>query len=395
MISEINQTPKALRIHIGVFGNTNAGKSTFINNVSGQDVALTSHVAGTTTDPVFKPMELQPVGPVVFIDTAGLDDTSELGKACIQKSLEQLEQCDAAVLVVSSVSGIDETLRKCVDKIKGQKLPLIVVENMIDGISSGRDYSEFCDIFVRSDLNDRLQAEKLQRAIITVLKDLTEDPVLTADLVKPSDTVLLIAPQDIQAPKGRLILPQVQVIRDLLDNGCMVLTVTTENLKNALDCLKTAPALVVTDSQVFGRVNEILPPEIPLTSFSLLMAKIKGDIDGFIRGAYAIDKLKNGDKALILESCAHHAMDDDIARIKIPAMLRKYTGKNLIIDNVSGQKVNINLSDYKLAIHCGGCMINRRAMIAKQKMFEDAGVPMTNFGICIAYMNGMLDRVCY
>ena len=194
MISEINQTPKALRIHIGVFGNTNAGKSTFINNVSGQDVALTSHVAGTTTDPVFKPMELQPVGPVVFIDTAGLDDTSELGKARIQKSLEQLEQCDAAVLVVSSVSGIDETLRKCVDKIKGQKLPLIVVENMIDGISSGRDYSEFCDIFVRSDLNDRLQAEKLQRAIITVLKDLTEDPVLTADLVKPSDTVLLIAP---------------------------------------------------------------------------------------------------------------------------------------------------------------------------------------------------------
>lgn len=395
MVSEINQTPKALRIHIGVFGNTNAGKSTFINNVSGQDVALTSHVAGTTTDPVFKPMELQPVGPVVFIDTAGLDDTSELGKARVQKSLEQLEQCDAAVLVVSSVSGLDEMLMKYANKIKGKKLPLIIVENMIDGVASGRNYSELCDIFVKSDLNDKLQTEKLRKAIITALKDLTEDPVLTADLVKPGDTVLLIAPQDIQAPKGRLILPQVQVIRDLLDNRCMVLTVTTENLKKSLEILKAAPDLVVTDSQVFKIVNEILPPEIPLTSFSLLMAKIKGDIKGLIRGAHTIDKLHSGDKVLIIESCAHHAMDDDIARKKIPGMLKKYTGKDLKIDIVSGNRVDIDISDYKLAIHCGGCMLNRRGMISKQKMFEDAGVPMTNFGVCIAYMNGMLDRVCY
>ena len=217
-------------------------------------------------------MELQPVGPVVFIDTAGLDDTSELGKARVQKSLEQLEQCDAAVLVVSSVSGLDEMLMKYANKIKGKKLPLIIVENMIDGVASGRNYSELCDIFVKSDLNDKLQTEKLRKAIITALKDLTEDPVLTADLVKPGDTVLLIAPQDIQAPKGRLILPQVQVIRDLLDNRCMVLTVTTENLKKSLEILKAAPDLVVTDSQVFKIVIEILPPEIPLTSFSLLMA---------------------------------------------------------------------------------------------------------------------------
>lgn len=395
MISEINQTPKSLRIHIGVFGDTNAGKSTFINAITGQNIALTSPVAGTTTDPVFKPMELLPLGPVVFIDTAGLDDKSELGEVRIKKSMEQLEHCDAAVLVVNGESINLESQKKYSDIIKSKNIPFIIVVNKIEGSESKIDFSSVCPNIVKADLSDNTQIKRIKEAIIDLLKDRIENPVLTANLVKPGNLVMLTAPQDIQAPKGRLILPEVQVTRDLLDNGCMVMTVTSDNIKNAFDNLKNPPSLVVTDSQIFKEVNEIIPKNIPLTSFSLLMAKIKGDINGMISGASAIDSLEDGDKVLILESCSHHALDDDIARIKIPRLLRKYTEKNLIIDNVSGQNVKLDISQYKLAIHCGGCMINRKAMLSKQKMFEDAGVPLTNFGVCIAYMNKMLDRVCY
>lgn len=394
MISEINQTPKALRLHIGVFGDTNAGKSTFINAVTGQNIALTSPVAGTTTDPVFKPMELLPLGPVVFIDTAGLDDKSELGKIRIQKSMEQLEICDAAVLVISSESQNVCSLKEYVDMVKSKKIPYIIVVNEINGNKLILD-SDFYENIIIADLNNKNDIDYIKEALIDLLKDKIEDPVLTADLVHPGDLVMLTAPQDIQAPKGRLILPEVQVLRDLLDNKCMVMTVTSDNIRNALNNLKNPPALVVTDSQIFKEVNEIIPKNIPLTSFSLLMAKIKGDIKSLIHGAEAIDELNDNDKVLILESCSHHAMDDDIARIKIPNLLRKYTGKNLIIDNISGQNFDINIKDYKLAVHCGGCMINRKAMLKKQRQFEDAGIPMTNFGVCIAYMNGMLKRICY
>lgn len=394
MISEINQTPKALRLHIGVFGDTNAGKSTFINAVTGQNIALTSPVAGTTTDPVFKPMELLPLGPVVFVDTAGLDDKSELGKIRIQKSMEQLEICDAAVLVISSESRNVCSLKEYVDMVKSKKIPYIIVINEINGKKLILD-SDFYENIIIADLNNKNDIDNIKEALIDLLKDKIDDPVLTADLVHPGDLVMLTAPQDIQAPKGRLILPEVQVLRDLLDNKCMVMTVTSDNIRNALNNLKNPPALVVTDSQIFKEVNEIIPKNIPLTSFSLLMAKIKGDIKSLIHGAEAIDELNDNDKVLILESCSHHAMDDDIARIKIPNLLRKYTGKNLIIDNISGQNFDINIKDYKLAVHCGGCMINRKAMLKKQRQFEDAGIPMTNFGVCIAYMNGMLKRICY
>lgn len=394
MISEINQTPKALRLHIGVFGDTNAGKSTFINAVTGQNIALTSPVAGTTTDPVFKPMELLPLGPVVFIDTAGLDDKSELGKIRIQKSMEQLEICDAAVLVISSESQNVCSLKEYVDMVKSKKIPYIIVVNEINGNKLILD-SDFYENIIIADLNNKNDIDYIKEALIDLLKDKIEDPVLTANLVHSGDLVMLTAPQDIQAPKGRLILPEVQVLRDLLDNKCMVMTVTSDNIRNALNNLKNPPALVVTDSQIFKEVNEIIPKNIPLTSFSLLMAKIKGDIKSLIHGAEAIDELNDNDKVLILESCSHHAMDDDIARIKIPNLLRKYTGKNLIIDNISGQNIDINIKEYKLAVHCGGCMINRKAMLKKQRQFEDAGIPMTNFGVCIAYMNGMLKRICY
>lgn len=393
MISEINQTPKSLRLHIGVFGDTNAGKSTFINAVTGQEVALTSTVAGTTTDPVFKPMELLPLGPVVFIDTAGLDDKSELGELRIKKTLEQLEHCDGAVLVINS-SADKASQKKYAEMIKAKKIPFIAVVNRING-KQGNDFSGLCENIIESDLISGENIAAVKESIITLLKDRTQEPPLTGDLVKPGDLVMLTAPQDIQAPKGRLILPEVQVTRDLLDNGCMVMTVTAQNIRSALNSLKKPPSLVITDSQIFRQVNEIIPDEIPLTSFSLLMAKIKGDIKELIKGARAIESLEDGSSVLILESCAHHAMDDDIARVKIPNLLRKYTGKKLNIENVSGQNINLDIKKYKLAIHCGGCMVNRKAMLSKQKMFEDMGVPMTNFGVCIAYMNKMLDRVCY
>lgn len=393
MISELDQTPKALRLHIGVFGDTNAGKSTFINAVTGQEIALTSPVAGTTTDPVFKPMELLPLGPVVFIDTAGLDDSSELGTLRVKKSVEQLSVCNGAVIVVNAESFNADKTAEYISLIKNKKIPFLIVVNEKNGKKTDISFDRIPTVY--ADLHSKDDVQKIKQALIDLLYKKEEQPQLTADLVKAGDTVLLCMPQDIQAPKGRLILPQVQVIRDLLDNKCVVISATPDNLENVLANLKNPPQLVITDSQIFGLVNKIIPENMRLTSFSVLMAKIKGDIKSFINGAKTLDNLQDGDKVLVLESCAHHAMDDDIARVKIPKLIRKYTGKNLVIDNVSGQNVSLNLSDYKLAVHCGGCMLNRKAMINKQRDFERAGVPMTNFGVCIAYINGILKRVIY
>lgn len=394
MISELNQTPKSLRIHIGVFGDTNAGKSTFINAVTGQNIALTSPVAGTTTDPVFKPMELHPLGPVVFIDTAGLDDKTELGEIRINKTIEQIEICDMAILVVNNRS-LPESQKEYINIFEKKKLPYFLVVNIMDNESIKSDFSGLSANVVYADLHDKNSIKSIKEKIIKILEKKEDEPVLTADLVKRGDIVLLITPQDIQAPKGRLILPEVQVMRDLLDNGCIPIAVTADNIEKAIKSLKNPPNLVITDSQIFKTVNEIIPKDIPLTSFSLLMAKIKGNISGFINGAEAIDDLQDGDKVLIMESCTHHAMDDDIARIKIPNLLRKYTGKQIEIDNVSGQNPDVDISKYKLVIHCGGCMVNRKAMMSKQKKSEEINVPMTNFGVAIAFMNGMLNRICY
>lgn len=394
MISELNQTPKSLRIHIGVFGDTNAGKSTFINAVTGQNIALISPVAGTTTDPVFKPMELYPLGPVVFIDTAGLDDKTELGEIRINKTIEQIEICDMAILVVNNRS-LPESQKEYISIFEKKKIPYFLVVNIMDNESIKSDFSGLSANVVYADLHDKNSIKSIKEKIIKILEKKEDEPVLTADLVKRGDIVLLITPQDIQAPKGRLILPEVQVMRDLLDNGCIPIAVTADNIEKAIKSLKNPPNLVITDSQIFKTVNEIIPKDIPLTSFSLLMAKIKGNISGFINGAEAIDNLQDGDKVLIMESCTHHAMDDDIARIKIPNLLRKYTGKQIEIDNVSGQNPDVDISKYKLVIHCGGCMVNRKAMMSKQKKSEEINVPMTNFGVAIAFMNGMLNRICY
>ncbi|MBZ4669877.1 MAG: hydF [Oscillospiraceae bacterium] len=395
MISELNQTPKAMRLHIGVFGATNAGKSTFINTISGQDIALVSPVAGTTTDPVFKPMELLPLGPVVFIDTAGLDDTSELGELRIKKTISQLEACDAAVLVISSENTDAAKIDEYVQTIKKAKIPFIVVVNKINGKTSGLDLNSFEAPAIEADLSDKNSIAAVKEMLVGLLKDNIEEPPLTSDLVKKGDVVLLIAPQDIQAPKGRLILPQVQILRDLLDNECLVMTVTTQNIKAALESLSAPPSLVITDSQIYKEVSQIIPKEVRLTSFSMLMAKNKADINRLVEGAKQIDKLCDGDKVMILESCSHHPLEGDIARIKLPNLLKKYTGKNLEIVTVSGQTLPEDISDVKLAIHCGGCMVNRRSMLAKQNKFERLGIPMSNFGVAIAYMNGILNRVCY
>lgn len=395
MVSELNQTPKAMRLHIGVFGATNAGKSTLINAISGQEIALTSPVAGTTTDPVFKPMELLPLGPVVFIDTAGLDDESELGALRVKKTLAQLESCDAALLVVSTESTEHGAVEKTVQTLQKKKLPILLVVNRINGGQLPFSAEGFGIPAVHADLSNAEDIAAVKSALVELLADKCEEVPLTADLVKKGDTVLLIAPQDIQAPKGRLILPQVQVLRDLLDNECMVMTVTAQNVRSALKTLAVPPALVVTDSQIYKEVSEIIPAEIPLTSFSMLMAKVKGDIRALVEGARQIDRLKDGDKVMILESCAHHAQKGDIAREKLPKLLQKYTGKALGIVTVSGQTIPDDLSGVRLAIHCGGCMVNRRAMLSKQSQFEQLGIPMSNFGVAIAYMNGILERVCY
>lgn len=394
MVSEITNTPKSLRLHIGVFGRTNAGKSTLINAVSGQNIAITSPVAGTTTDPVYKPMEIIPLGPVVFIDTAGLDDKSELGAVRMKKSIQQLESCDALILVISAKSTDLSEEREYIKKFKESKTPYFIVVNTF-GEEVDRDkYNSLNEKVVIADISHD-DMKPVKDKLIDMLGDNLEEPPLTSDLVKKGDLVMLTAPQDIQAPKGRLILPEVQVLRDLLDNGCMVMTVTSENIRTAFESLSVKPALVVTDSQIFKSVNETIPSDVRLTSFSLLMAKIKADISLLVKNAKVIDTLKDGDKVVILESCAHHPLEGDIARVKIPNLLKKYTGKNINAEVISGPVTTDRLKDYKIAIHCGGCMVNRKSMLAKQRLFEDAGIPMTNFGVAIAYMNGILDRIVY
>lgn len=394
MISGLNETPKAMRIHIGIFGSVNAGKSTLVNAVTGQNVSITSSEPGTTTDPVYKPMELAGIGPAVFIDTAGFGDRTSLGASRTERTLSELDRCDMAVYVISDDDDPAEYAR-IAEMFAKKNIPLLFVVNIKDKTRTAPEAPKNTP-YICIDLTDENAGKAVREALISLLKSKTEpDPPMTADLVKAGDIVLLCAPQDKQAPKGRLILPEVQTIRDLLDNMCMVMTVTPENITAALDSLNRLPDLVVTDSQIFAEVNAAIPESVRLTSFSVLMAKIKGDLPKLIDGAKTISSLTDGDRVLIIESCSHHAQKDDIAREKLPRLLKKFTGKSLEITVSSGQTLPDDLSEYTLAIHCGGCMINRRSMLAKQEKAASLGIPMTNFGIAIAYMNGIFDRICY
>ena len=382
------KTLKSNRLHIAFFGKTNVGKSSLINKITGQDVSIVSEIAGTTTDVVEKSMELLPIGPVTFLDTAGLDDKTELGEKRVEKTMKVLDRTDIAVIVCEP-EGFDDYEKILIKDIEKLGIPYLILVNKCD---TKKNVHEDLNNAIYTSIVDEQIAYKFKQALINLLpEDFINTPKIAGDLVPEKSTVILVTPIDKEAPKGRLILPQVQTIRDLLDSDCLVYTVKETELKQALDNLKTPPSLVITDSQAFRQVSEIVPEEIPLTSFSILFARLKGDINAFAEGAKAIDNLKDGDMVLILESCTHHAIEDDIGRVKIPNLLRKRTGKNLVIHNFVGHDFP-DIKDYKLIIHCGACMTNRREVLSRIIKANNAGIPITNYGIAISYCLGILSR---
>lgn len=388
-------TPKANRLHIAVFGKRNAGKSSLVNALTNQSLSLVSDTPGTTTDPVGKAMELLPLGPVMIIDTAGLDDEGALGELRVKKTKEVMDKTDLALLVFTP-ENIDYTLEKqWFNELKERNIPIIGVLNKVDLKEDSLEKlsEEFPIPFVKISAKDKKNIGDLKDAIAKYAPTDFELPTIVGDILKPKARVVLVAPQDLQAPKGRLILPQVQVIRDILDNGAMALTVKDTELKDLLASLKEKPDLIITDSQIFKKVNTLVPKDVPLTSFSILMARYKGSLEMFVKGAKAIDSLKEGDKVLIAEACTHHALKGDIAREKLPTWLQEKTGCNLDIQVNSGIDFPENLETYKLIVHCGSCMFNRKQLMSRLIKAESLGVPITNFGIAIAHLNGILPRV--
>ena len=390
------KTLKSMRLHIGIFGKTNVGKSSLLNRITNQDVSIVSNIAGTTTDVVEKTMELLPIGPVNFLDTAGINDSTALSSERIEKTMKIINRTDVAI-VVCDYNGIDDYERNLIEKFNELKIPFMIFINKTDEkypsdsiIENLKNYTKH--ILLSSVKTDDLIVFKIKELLVKLLpEDFVNSPKIVGDLIPQGSTVILVIPIDKEAPKGRIILPQVQTLRDLLDNNCVSVVVKESELKSAIDNLKFAPSLVVTDSQAFKNVSEIVPENIPLTSFSILFARLKGDLNTFSQGAKAIEKLQDGDRVLILESCTHHAIEDDIGRVKIPNLLRKKTGKNLIIDNIAGHDFP-DISKYKLIIHCGACMTNRREVLSRILLASENNVPITNYGICISYCLGILPR---
>lgn len=390
------KTLKSMRLHIGIFGKTNVGKSSLLNRITNQDVSIVSNIAGTTTDVVEKTMELLPIGPVNFLDTAGINDSTALSSERIEKTMKIINRTDVAI-VVCDYNGIDDYERNLIEKFNELKIPFMIFINKTDEkypsdsiIEDLKNYTKH--ILLSSVKTDDLIVFKIKELLVKLLpEDFVNSPKIVGDLIPQGSTVILVIPIDKEAPKGRIILPQVQTLRDLLDNNCVSVVVKESELKSAIDNLKIAPSLVVTDSQAFKNVSEIVPENIPLTSFSILFARLKGDLNAFSQGAKSIEKLQDGDRVLILESCTHHAIEDDIGRVKIPNLLRKKTGKNLIIDNIAGHDFP-DISKYKLIIHCGACMTNRREVLSRILLASENNVPITNYGICISYCLGILQR---
>ena len=390
------KTLKSMRLHIGIFGNTNAGKSSILNRITGQDISIVSDIAGTTTDVVEKSMELLPIGPVNFLDTAGINDSTELSKERIEKTMKILNRTDIAVIVCTP-DGIDDYEKSLTEKFNELKIPFIILVNKTDiskineeTLNSLKDFTK--NIILTSAHTDKDLVFKFKEALVKILpEDFVNSPKIAGDLIPEKSTVILVVPIDKEAPKGRIIMPQVQTLRDLLDSNCISIVVKENELKNALENLKTPPSLVITDSQAFKQVSEIVPDSIPLTSFSILFARLKGDLKAFSKGAKAIDKLQDGDRVLILESCTHHAIEDDIGRVKIPNLLKQKTGKNLIIENIAGHDFP-DISKYKLIIHCGACMTNRREVLSRILIANKQNIPISNYGIVISYCLGILPR---
>lgn len=385
----LNDTPSGERVHIGFFGRRNAGKSSLVNAVTGQEIAVVSDTRGTTTDPVKKAMELLPIGPVLVIDTPGFDDTGALGEKRVRQTKRILNRTDIAVLVVDAVEGLQDSDRELLALFEEKGIPFLLVYNKADLLETFPEETQQ-QIFVsalKKENIDRLK-EKLAQ-----YKEKTADVrYLVRDLLHPGDLVVLVIPLDGSAPKGRLILPQQQVIRDVLEAGAAAICVRDSELSVFLHQLEKKPAMVITDSQAFGKVSALVPEDILLTSFSILMARYKGLLETAVRGVSAVDDLKDGDRILIAEGCTHHRQCEDIGTVKIPAWLKKHTGKNLVIETCSGQDFPEDLSPYALVIHCGGCMLNEREVRYRMKCAQDQAVFMTNYGIAIAYMHGILKR---
>ena len=385
----LNDTPQSERIHIGFFGRTNAGKSSLVNKITNQDLAIVSDTKGTTTDPVYKAMEILPLGPVVIIDTPGFDDDGILGEKRISRTKLVLNKTDVAVLVVDLVEGMAATDEQLIRLFEEKRIPYIVAYNKADlkqTVSAGKPNEIYVSSVTGKNINE------LKEMIARVGLQKPAATPLISDLIKPGDTVVLVIPIDGSAPKGRIILPQQQVLREVLDTNAIAYIAQDTDLPKLLENLKTPPALVVTDSQAFGRVSKMVPSSIKLTSFSILLARHKGFLKSAVKGVWAIETLEDGDTVLISEGCTHHRQCEDIGTYKIPKWLKEYTGKDINIETTSGLSFAEDLTKYKMIIHCGACMLNDREMIYRTKCANDCGIPMTNYGTAIAYMHGILWR---
>ncbi len=392
----MNETPVANRLHIGIFGKRNAGKSSFLNALTSQELSIVSEIPGTTTDPVSKTMEIRGLGPVVFYDTAGIDDTSELGEKRINKTKQILNKINLAI-IITTFSSFDQYEKELMEQLKNEKKQYVVVINKIDVEPRNQDTVQFLNNekipFIEVSCKEKRNIDEAKKMVVKIgsLIFIERDTII-GDLIKQGDIVVLVVPIDLGAPKGRLILPQVQVIRDILDNDAISMVVKERELEYMLRETKIAPNLVICDSQVVLKVVGDLSPAIKMTTFSILFSRLKGDLAFFVKSVKKIDELQDNDKVLILEACTHHALEDDIARVKIPRWVRQYTGKDIRFEYNAGPYVNKDMRDYKLAISCGGCMINRQEMFHRMEQSKDIGIPMTNYGVVISYVQGVLKR---
>ena len=386
----LNSTPSSERIHIGIFGKRNAGKSSLINAITGQNTALVSEIKGTTTDPVFKAMELLPLGPVLFIDTPGLDDQGELGKLRVEKSRELLKKSDLALLVIDGTAGMDFMERQLEEELRKRQIPFLIVYNKSDLCSKVFGSKEPNAVWVSAKSGQGIWELKEQLANMIPKRDLQKR--LVGDLLKPQDTAVLVVPVDKSAPKGRLILPQQQTIRDILEIGAVSIVVKETELKETWKLFSKRPKMVITDSQVFEKVAAEMPEDILLTSFSILFARYKGILPQAVTGAHTLEKVQDGDQILIAEGCTHHRQCEDIGTVKLPRWIEEYTGKKPEFHFISGKDFPKDLSMYRLIVHCGGCMLQEREMQYRLEQAECGNIPMTNYGILIAYMKGILKR---
>jgi len=396
----LNQTVSAERVHISFFGRRNAGKSSLVNAVTGQNLAVVSDVKGTTTDPVKKSMELLPIGPVVIIDTPGFDDEGTLGELRVQKTREILAKTDVAVLVLDATEEMGTQEEEFLGLLKEKNLPFIVVKNKVDLVeeieeklaasANGANQNAYPELYVSATKN--INIKELKDLIGSLAKTKENNKKIVADLVEPGDVVILVTPIDESAPKGRLILPQQQTIRDIIDAGCMAFVCQDTELPQTLASLAKPPKMVITDSQAFGRVSKMVPENIPLTSFSILFARYKGDLATQVKGAAMLSKLQDGDKILIAEGCTHHRQCGDIGTVKLPNWIQKFSNAKVQIDFTSGGEFPQDVSEYKLIVHCGGCMLNEAEMKHRISLAKEADVPMTNYGVAIAHVNGILKR---